>query len=107
LRLLSRGIRDATEMAAAIVPEAREFNDSLTIIAAEVTKAIDGLLCDLDRRIEALRPIHAALEPPQSLNGSPEVLQISDDLPRLPQWLPRKKSTKKESVEDQCCTTAA
>jgi hypothetical protein len=42
------GIRDATEMAAAIVPEAREFNDSLTMIAAEVTKAIDGLLCDLD-----------------------------------------------------------
>jgi hypothetical protein len=119
------GIRDATEMAAAIVPEAREFNDSLTMIAAEVTKAIDGLLGDLDRRIEALRPVQAALELPQSLNGSPEVvrlvhaaleqslvgspeaLQNNDDLSRLPEWLPRKKPTKKESVEDRCCPTAA
>jgi chromosome segregation ATPase len=119
------GIRDATEMAAAIVPEAREFNDSLTMIAAEVAKAIDGLLGDFDRRIEALRPVRAALELPQSLNGSPEVLRLvhaaleqslngspevlqnSDDLPHLPEWLPRRKPTKKESVEAQCCPTAA
>lgn len=101
------GIRDATEMAAAIVPEAREFNESLTMIAAEVANAIDGLLNDLDRRIVALRPVPAAPELPQSLNGSaqvvrlvhaaleqsligsPEMLQNSTDLPRLPEWLPR------------------
>ncbi|HZC55357.1 MAG TPA: hypothetical protein VE396_04820 [Xanthobacteraceae bacterium] len=119
------GIRDATEKAAAIVPKAREFNDSLTMIAAEVTKAIDGLLGDLDLRIEALRLVQAAPELPQSLNGSPEVLRVvhagleqsligspevlqnSDDLPWLPEWLPRRKPTKIESIEDRCCPTAA
>jgi len=119
------GIRDATEKAAAIVPKAREFNDSLTIIAAEITKAIDGLLGDLDLRIEALRLVQAASELPQSLNGSPEVLRLvhagpeqsligspevlqnGDDLPCLPGWLPRRKPTKKESIEDQCCPTFA
>jgi hypothetical protein len=99
------GIRDASEMAAAIVPEAHEFNESLTIITIEVTKTIDGLLGDLDRRIEALRPVQAAAELPQplnaslrlvhasleqSLNDSAEALQNSDDLPRLPDWLPRR-----------------
>jgi outer membrane murein-binding lipoprotein Lpp len=118
------GIRDATEKAAAIVPEAREFNDSLTMIAAEVTKAIDGLLGDLDLRIEALRLVQAAPELPQSLNGSPEVLRLvhagreqsligspevlqnSDDVPCLPGWLPR-RTTKTESIEDRYCPTAA
>lgn len=118
------GIRDATEKAAAIVPEAREFNDSLTMIAAEVTKSIDGLLGDLDLRIEALRLVQAAPELPQSLNGSPEVLRLvhagreqsligspevlqnSDDVPCLPGWLPR-RTTKKESIEDRYCPTAA
>ena len=101
------GIRDATEMAAAIVPEAHEFNDSLTMIAAEVTKAIDGLLGDLDLRIEALRLVQAAPELPQSLIGSPEVLQNSDDVPCLPGWLPRRNPTKEESIEDRYCPTAA
>lgn len=119
------GIRDATEKAAAIVPEAREFNDSLTMIAAEVTKSIDGLLGDLDLRIEALRLVQAAPELPQSLNGSPEVLRLvhagreqsligspevlqnSDDVPCLPGWLPRRNPTKEESIEDRYCPTAA
>ena len=99
------GIRDATEMAAAIVPEGHAFNDLLPVIASEVANAIDGLLGDLDRRIEALRPVQAAAELPQplnaslrlvhasleqSLNDSAEALQNSDDLPRLPDWLPRR-----------------
>ena len=110
------GFRDATEKAAAIVPEARDFNDSLTMIAAEVAKATDGLVGNLDRRIEALRApelphlnriaelglVHAALE--QSLDGSPEVLQNSDG---LTEWLPRRKPAKEEAVEDRCCTTTA
>jgi outer membrane murein-binding lipoprotein Lpp len=45
------GIRGATEMAAAIVPKARELNELLVAIAAEVGNAIDSVLGDLDRRI--------------------------------------------------------
>ena len=101
------GIRDATEKAAAIVPKAREFNDSLTIIAAEITKAIDGLLGDLDLRIEALRLVQAASELPQSLNGSPELPQKGDRLHRLPEWLPRWESTKEELAQDQSSNIAA
>jgi hypothetical protein len=88
-------IRDATEMAAGIVPE--------------VGNAIDGLLYDLDLRIEAVCAGNASAELPQSLNGSPkalrlvhpeleeshsrssEVLQNTNDTPRLPEWLPRSK----------------
>jgi hypothetical protein len=54
-----------------------------------------------------LRLVQAAPELPQSLIGSPEVLQNSDDVPCLPGWLPRWKPTKKESIEDRCCPTAA
>jgi outer membrane murein-binding lipoprotein Lpp len=102
------GIRDATEVAAAIVPDAREFNDLLLVIATEVANAIDGLLGDLDRRIEALRAGHVApqLLPPR--NTSPPALpQNNDRVLRLPEWLPRKKPTKKESAEERCSTAAA
>ena len=101
------GIRDATEVAAAIVPEAREFNDLLLVIATEVANAIDGLLGDLDRRIEALRAGHAAPQLPPPLNRSPEMPQNNDRVLRLPEWLPRKKPAKKESAEDRCSTAAA
>ena len=47
------GIRNATEVAETIVPEVREFNESLDVIATNVVNAIDGLLVELDRRIEA------------------------------------------------------
>ena len=66
------GIRDATEVAAAIVPEAHEINESLGAIATEVAKAIDGLSVELDRRIEAARAGKAAPELPQSLTRSLE-----------------------------------
>jgi len=58
-----KAIRDATEMATAIVPEAREFKDLLEVIAAEVANATDGLLGDLDRRVEALRAGTTAPQP--------------------------------------------
>jgi outer membrane murein-binding lipoprotein Lpp len=111
-------IRNATEVAETIVPAARELNDLLDVIASEVAKSIDGFLGNLDRRIEALRSpeppqalnrspelrlVHAA--PEQSLNVSPEVLQNSDGIPCPPEWLGN--STKKESIGDRCCTTAA
>jgi len=98
------GLRDATEMAVSIVPETREFNELLEVIASEVAKAIDGLSGDLDQRIGALR---AGLEMPQSLNRSPELTQNNDRVLRLPEWLPRIEPTKEESTEDRCSTAAA
>jgi hypothetical protein len=78
-------IRNATEVAAPIIPEAREFNDLLEVIATEVANAIHGLLGDLDRRIEAVRAGDVAPELPQSLNGSAETPQISNRAHRLPE----------------------
>jgi hypothetical protein len=101
------GLRDATEMVVAIVPETREFNELLEVIATEVANAIDGLLGDLDRRIEALRAGDAAPELPQSLNRSPELPQNGDRVLRLPEWLPHSKPTKEELAEDRCSTAAA
>jgi len=98
------GLREATEMAVAIVPETREFNELLEVIGAEVAKAIDGLSGDLDQRIEALR---AGPEMPQSLNGSPQLPQNDDRVLGLPEWLPRSKPTREESTEDRCSTAAA
>ena len=66
------GIRNATEVAETIVPEVREFTESLDMIATNVVNAIDGLLVELDRRIEAARAGKAAPELPQSLTRSLE-----------------------------------
>ncbi len=101
------GIRDATEMAAAIVPEAGELDKFLLVVATEVSNSIDSLLAELDRRIEPLRTGNAAPPLPLFLNGSPELPQNSDGVLRLPERLPRGESTKKESVEDGCNTAAA
>jgi hypothetical protein len=100
-------MRDATEMAAPIVPDVRELNELLTVIATEVANAIDGLVGGLDQRIEALRAGHGTAELPQSINGSPELPQNGDHLQRLPEWLPHSKPTKQESAEDQRNTAAA
>jgi hypothetical protein len=72
------GVRDATEAAAAYIPEVREFNESLDVIARDVAIAIDRLLGDLDRRIEAAHASKAAPELPQSLTKSLEPPQKSD-----------------------------
>jgi hypothetical protein len=100
------GIRDATEMAAAIVPEARELGELLQVIATEVANAVDGLLGDLDGRIAVVCAGHAAPELPASLSNSPATPQDNRVL-RLPKWLPHKKPIKKEAVEDRCSTAAA
>ncbi|MGO8923858.1 MAG: hypothetical protein ACLQF4_13080 [Xanthobacteraceae bacterium] len=70
------GMRDASESARAIVPEAPELNKLLIGVATEVANAVDTLLGDLDRRTEALCPSQAALQLPQYLNGSPELPKI-------------------------------
>jgi hypothetical protein len=101
------GIRDATEMAATIVPEGHAFSDLLPVIASEVANAIDGLLGDLDRRIDALRAGQAASELAESPERSADSQQNSDGVVRLPEWLPRGQSGKNESVEDRRSIAAA
>jgi hypothetical protein len=99
------GMRDGTEKAAAIVPEAREFTDLLQIMAAEVTKATDALLGDLDGRIDALRAGIITPEQLQPVGGSAELQQDNDrELLRLPEWLAQRKA---KSAADRCCAAAA
>ena len=90
------GIRNATEAAETIVPEVREFNEALNVIATNVVNAIDGLLVELDRRIEAARAFKAGPELQQWLTWCPESPQISDRLNRLPV-----KLTKEEATQDR------
>jgi septal ring factor EnvC (AmiA/AmiB activator) len=100
------GMRDATESARAIAPDAPDLNNSLMVVATDVANAIDSLLGDLDTRIEALRAGQPTPQLPQCLNGSPELPQNSDRVLRLPEWLPHKRPTKNESSEERCSTAA-
>jgi hypothetical protein len=100
------GMRDAIVSARAIIPEAPELNNLLVGVATEVANKVGALLGDLDRRIEAWGAGQAAPQLPQSLTGSPELLQNSDRVLRLPEWLPRSKPTKIESSENRCSTAA-
>jgi outer membrane murein-binding lipoprotein Lpp len=97
-------LRDATEMATATVPEAREFNDLLEVIAIEVANASTGLLADLEGRIEALRTGAAAPEPSGSFDPSADLQQDSERILRLPQWLAQRQA---KSAEDPSCSAAA
>jgi predicted nucleic acid-binding Zn-ribbon protein len=94
--------RDATEVAATIVPEVREFNESLDLIATKVVNEIDGLLVELDRRIEAAHAGKAATEPQQLLTWCPESAQTGDRVHSLPV-----KLTKEEAAEDRSSTATA
>jgi chromosome segregation ATPase len=98
------GIRDGTEKAAAIVPEAREFAELLEIIAAEVRNTTDALLGDLEVRIDALRAGTVAPEALQSLGGAAELQDNDRELLRLPEWLAQRKA---KSAADPCCAAAA
>ena len=97
------GMRDASVAARAIVPVATELSDLLIGFASEIVSTVDNLLGDLDRRLEALRTPQL----PQPLDGSPGLPQDNDRVLRRPEWLPRRKATKEDSVEDQCSTAAA
>jgi hypothetical protein len=90
------GIRNATEVAETIVPETRKLTESLDLVATEVAKAIDGLLSELDRRIEAARAGKAEPELQQWLAWCPESAQIRDHVHRLPL-----KLTKEEATQDR------
>jgi hypothetical protein len=96
------GMRDATQTAATIVPEARELDELLLVIASEVGNAIDGVLADLDGRMEALRAGDATPELPQSPAEPCELPQDNHRVLGVPEWLARKKT-----IEDHCSTIAA
>lgn len=98
---------DATERAAAVVPEARDLNSLLQAVATEVDTIIDPLLGELHRWTEAVRAGDAAPHLPQPLNEPCQPPKIIDRLLYLPKWLPRNKmTTKTESTGDQCSTAA-
>jgi len=82
---------EATEMAAAVVPEARELNRFLLSIATEVDTVIDPLLCELERRADAVRVDHPIPECTRLANeAAPERSKDSHDrLFRFPIWLAR------------------
>ena len=97
---------EATEMAAAVVPEARELNSFLLSVATEVDTLIDPLLRELDRRADAVRVGHAALDLPCLANESPTELP-RDKSDRLLRFLSRNKEVgKKETAENPRSTAA-
>jgi len=97
---------EATEMAVAVVPEARELNSFLLSVAAEVDTVIDSLLRELDRHADAVPVGHAALDLPCLANESPTELP-RDKNDRLLRFLSRNKEVgKKETVENSRSTAA-
>jgi hypothetical protein len=104
-----RGLCEATEIAAAIVPEARALNSFLISVATEVDAVIDPLLRELDRRADAVRVGHAALDLPCLADESPIELPKDDNdrLLRFPKWLsPNKEAGKGETAENPRSTAA-
>ncbi len=97
---------EATEMAVAVVPEARELNSFLLSVATEVDTVIDSLLRELDRHADAVRVGHAALDLPCLANESPTELP-RDKNDRLLRFLSRNKEMgKKETAENPRSTAA-
>jgi hypothetical protein len=88
---------EATETAAAVVPEARELNSFLLSVATEVDSVVDVLLREMDQRAEPVRVGHAALDLPCSANGAPiePPRDNSDRLLRFAAWLSRNREIKK------------
>ncbi len=100
-----RELCEATEIAAAVVPEARELNSFLI----SVDTVIDPLLRELDRRADAVRVGHAALDLPCLADEPPVELPKDDNdrLLRFPKWLsPNKEAAKGETAEDPRSTAA-
>ncbi len=97
---------DATETAAAVVPEARELNNFLAAAATEVHNAIGHLVRELNQKAQAVRA--GDVEPPlmEPVKMAPEPSKISDRLLLLP-WPPKNNAAaQKESAEDRRSTAA-
>jgi outer membrane murein-binding lipoprotein Lpp len=101
------GLCDATEAAAAFVPDARELNSFLLSVATEVDSVIDSLLRELQRQTEVVNAGQAALGLSQSVIEVPQPPKNNDCLLLLPAWLRRNKEAgKNESAEDRLNTAA-
>ena len=103
---------EATEMAAVVVPEARELNNFLSSVATQVESIVEPLLRELDQRADAVQVGHAALDLPCLANGAPsELPKDSNDrvlgLLRFPVWLSRSRELEKKETADNPHSTAA
>jgi hypothetical protein len=100
---------EAIEMAATVVPEARELNSFLLSVATEVDSVVDPLLREMDQRADAVRAGHATLDLPCSANGAPiePPKDNSDRLLRFPVWLSRNKEVEKNETTENPRSTAA
>jgi len=104
---------EATERAAAVVPEARELNNFLSSVATEVETVVDPLLRELDRRADAVRVGHEALDLLCFTNEAPTELPKDHHdrllgLLRFPMWLSRSKEVeKREEATENPHSTAA
>ena len=100
---------EATEMAAAVVPEARVLDSFLLSVATEVDSVIDPLLRELDRRADEMRVGDAVLNLPCLANAAPTELpkDNSDRLLRFPVWLSRNKEGGKKKQRRTPRSTAA
>ena len=100
---------EATEMAAAVLPEARELNSFLLSVATEVDTLIDPLLRELDRRADAVRVGHAALDLPCLANEAPTELPKDNNdrlLPFSNMAVSQQGGGKKETAENPHSTAA-
>jgi len=99
---------DATAAAAAeIIPEARELNGLLAMVATEVDSEIDSLLCALRRRAETARSGEDAecLPPPAAASGP---RRVNERLPLLlPAFLPRNREAPPLEAAEERPSTAA
>jgi hypothetical protein len=104
-----RELCEASDIAAAVVPEARELNSFLVSVATEVDVVIEPLLRELDRRADAVRVGHAAPDLPCLAEEPPVELpkDENDRLLRFTKWLsPNKEAGKGETAENPRSTAA-
>lgn len=99
---------DATAAAAAeIIPEARELNGLLAMVATEVDTEIDSLLCALRRRAETMCIGETAecSPPPASVEKQ---ARVNERLPLLlPAFLPRNREMPQAEAAEERASTAA
>jgi hypothetical protein len=108
---VARELGEATEKAAAVVPEARGLNSFLSSVTTEVETVVNPLLRELHQRADAVRIGQAGLDPPCFANEAPtEPPKDHRDrrlsLLRFPIWLSRNKKVGEEGAEVPCCMEA-